>query len=63
MQHTLREGCVTAMGAVWSEAGGALVALGEGPLCDTQLAEETSAAGDTMRLVGDELCMCVCVCV
>ena len=43
------------MRAVGSETGGALAVLGVGPLCDAELAEETTAARDSMWVVGNQL--------
>ena len=46
---------VRVVGAFVSEAGGTLELLGQGPLRDTELAEEAATAGVAVWVVGDQL--------
>lgn len=54
-EDSLGEAEVHVVGAVGTEAGRALVALGQDPFRDAGLAEEAAAAGDTMGVVGNKL--------
>ena len=54
-EDALREAEVHVVGAVGTEAGRALVALGQDPFRDAGLAEVAAAAGDAVGVVGDEL--------
>ena len=62
VEDALGERGVAVMGTVGTETRGTLEPLGHGPLCDAQPTEETTAACDAVRVVWNQLKMCVCAC-
>ena len=55
MEDPLSQAVVRVVGVFVSDAGGTLELLGQGPLRDTELAEEAATAGDTVWVLGDQL--------